>query len=447
MGNSASKEVKTCFSKPELDKVKSFFSLNFPNKNNAMNDLPSFRKELFTTLYEAYEFNLFDFLNKSSQISLKQSLKTFDINAFVLLSEILLKAPHSEEAFQSNYYKNQSYIYLIYDIIKSFPGAFRSGLLDKDIILAIFDYAINLHINLHNEDYKQAVFNRYSKAHMAKYVNKIFENLNIVNAGNLPSNSNHDSKDANKSGLETNSVNKCIDKVLFDAFISEYLISFDCLIRDYFSKLILNNNKTFIYTNNALPTFELGVSNIINTHEFFIFCMANPFISDKKHAYKLYCCNEQGFNVSSVIYSFLGFDGPVTILLSIYNKKTDAKDVVGFFLNNNFKECFENFVGDESCFVFTIEPMLKLYRVNPLSINKNKILYLSSKNHKNTHMKPGIGLGYSYSGYKLWLDMNDPFKQSYFNKFDSVFEEGSPYEEDKAYLNVKKFKFIFRLQT
>ena len=124
--------------------------------------------------------------------------------------------------------------------------------------------------------------------------------------------------------------------------------------------------------------------------------------------------------------------------------KDNNKCVVGMYLNSNFKECFENYVGDDSCFAFQIHPTLKIYKTEPLSSHRNRVLYLSSKNHKNTDMKPGIGLGYSYFGSKIWLDLNNPFKESYFIKSDNVFQEGSPFEENKQYLNVKNI-FYFEL--
>jgi len=422
MGNSSSQPISRCFSNSELERVETFYKEHFTDnkisQNQSMN-LSNFCKSCFQSLSESYKINLQEFLNKAFQIYLKQNYKNFDIKAFTLLSETLIKFNNSEDAFLSNLYNNSSYVFLLYDFIQATPGAFRLGLLQNNIILDIFDYAIGIYINLHDVSVKEGVKIRYDKENLKDYICTIFQSLNIIN--------NYDRNNKN-SIIE-------IEKRLFDIFVSDYLMGFDCLIRDHFTNIILEGNKTNSYYSNSLPIFQLGVSNILSTEEFFLFCMSNPFISNKKFAYKLYCCNEMGFNISSVIYSFLGFDGPVCIFISNLNKD-DTKSVIGLFLNSNFKECFENYVGDDCCFPFMVKPYIKFYKVDPYSVNRNKILYLSSKNHKNTNMKPGIGLGYGYAGSKIWLDMNDPFKQSYFNKNETVYSEGSPFKNEKEILNV-----------
>lgn len=419
MGNSSNTTKSKCFNDSELEKIKKFYENNFKTSTTKDNNDSSVNKisEIFLgKLFLNHSMKLQDYLRKVYQQEVKETYKTFNEKAFLILSEILLKSNNSEEAILSNLYQNQSYIYILYDLIKSSPGAFRSELLNDKIILDIFDYALDIFIELHDESLKKGVRIRYNKDSTRKYLNRIFLNLNIIT---------NDSSDE--------SIN--IEKRHLDIFVSDFLYGFDCLIRDYINSIIMQTNKNNLYFNNSLPTFQFGVSNILSTEEFFVFCLANPFLTNKKHSYKLYCCNEMGFNISSVIYSFLGFDGPICIFISNLNKD-DSKSIIGIFLNSNYKECFENYVGDDCCFPFIISPYLKFYKVDPLSNNRNKILYLSSKNHKNTNMRPGIGLGYGYGGSKIWIDMNDPFKQSYFNKNETVYNEGSPFENEKEMLNV-----------
>ena len=416
MGNTTTK-IKTCFNKTDLQKIDEIYISNFKDENMTQNNLNNLLKDLFGELAVNYKINIFDFLNKSLERQKKQVIKKFDKNCLILLTEFLLKSSTSEDAFLSNIYLNQSYIYIIYDIIKGSPATHKNNaFLDYDIILDIFNFIMSIYVNLHEEFIIEGVKNRYNKEKMICNLTNIFETLSIIDS------------------------NKKINKTNLDNFINENLISVDCLIKDYFTKIMIENNQTNIYPNNSLPTFQFGCSNIVSIDQFFLYCMGNPFLTTKKHAYKLYCCNDNGFNLSSVIYSFLGFEGPITILINHLNKD-DSKTVLGIFLNSNFKECFENYVGDDSCFPFIIQPNLKFYKFYPLSINRNKILYLSSKNHKNTSMKPGVGLGYGYSGSKIWLDLNDLFKKSYFTKNETVFEEGSPFENDKEILNVQ-FLFI-----
>lgn len=421
MGNSSSQINSNSLSKNEADKIQEFYSSKFKQDKTSQNQIKNleiFSKEVFKNLLDSYKINLKEYMNKAYQKALKTSLKEFDLKAFILFCEIILKSTNSEEAFLSSIYQNCSYLYLLYDLTQSSPAEFRSNSIEKEIIENIIDYAIEIYVNLHDESVKEGVKIRCNKENMKKYLNNL-----IAKTINIGSNQRE------------------IEARLFNPFISEYLISFDCLIKDHFNRIILENNKINMFTSNAVPTFQLGVSNIMSTEEFFFFCMANPFVSNRKNAYKLYCCNQMGFNISSVIYSFLGFDGPICIFIS-HLTKDNSKKILGLFLNSNFKECFENYVGDDCCFPFELSPNMKFYKIDPYSVNKNKILYLSSKNHKNTNMKPGIGLGFGYSGAKMWLDMNDPFKLSYFNKNETVYQEGSPFESDKEMLNVFLFLLI-----
>lgn len=411
MGNSNSTINSNLLSKNELEHIQNYFSNNF-QKDDKTNRLEKINKALFIDLQDNYQINLEEYMNKAYQYEFKQTLKNFDLKSFTLFCEFLLKSTESEDAFLAKIYQSCSYLYILYDIIQSCPGNFRSTSIRKEIIDNIIDYAIRIYIDLQDECIKKGVSIRYDKNNMKKYVNSLIG-----------------SKDNNFNQIDI------IDSSTLNLFINENLISFDCLIRDYLCRNILENNKINIYSSNALPAFQLGVSNILSTEEFFFFCMSNPYITNKKYAYKLYCCNEMGFNISSVIYSFLGFNGPVGIFISHLTKE-NSKITLGMFLNSNFKECFENYVGDDCCFPFEVSPKLEFFRVDPYSLNKNKTLYISSKNHKNTNMKPGIGLGYGYSGSKIWLDMNDPFKESYFVKNETVYHEGSPFDNQKEYLNV-----------
>ncbi len=425
MGNSTKINKSKCFNELELEKIKKIYEANFATnsiKDNIEELLSNKISEISLAKFsEIHKIRILDYLKKVYQMEFKENLKTFDEKAYIILSEILLKSNNCEDAVLSNLYHNQSYIYILYDLIKSTPGAFRSEPLNDKIIFDILDFALNIFIELHDDSLKEDVKQRYNKNSTRNYLFQIFKYLNLLK--------NNPSNDLNND----DSIN--IEKRHFDNFLSEYMFGLDCLIRDNINSKIMQTNTNKLYYNNPLPTFQLGVSSILSTEEFFVFCLANPFLSNKKHAYKLYCCNEMGFNISSVIYSFLGFDGPICIFISNLNKD-NSKSTIGIFLNSNYKECFENYVGDDCCFPFIISPYLNFYKIDPLSLNRNKILYLSSKNHKNTNMRPGIGLGYGYSGSKIWIDLNDPFKKSYFNKNESVYHEGSPFENDKEILNV-----------
>lgn len=432
MGNSQYTPQSKCFSEKEVEKISNTYQDNFTNNNNQQNqelsnsqkekNLLNFSKKLFGHLQNNFKIDILGFINKCLEISKRKKIQNFNEEVFLLFAELVLKANNSTDSFMSNYYLNNNYIYIIYDLILNNPNYHRRENLETQIIFDIFDHAIEIYISLHDdEDWKKALKDRYSKEKFFEYLEKIFEEKNLK--------------------IEQNNQN-LLNKELFDNYCTDYLLSFDCLLRDYFSKMLIDNNKLVYYAFNAIPTFQLGVSNILRTHEFFYYCMANPFLVNKKHAYKLYDCNSKGFNISSLIYSFLGFDGPITIFIHTLDNNNN-KCVVGMYINSNFKECFENYVGDDACFVFQIHPVFKMYKSEPLSSNRNRILYLSSKNHKNTDKKAGIGLGYSYFGAKIWLDLNNPFKESYFVKNDNVFQEGGPYEENKTFMNVRNLLFLF----
>ena len=96
----------------------------------------------------------------------------------------------------------------------------------------------------------------------------------------------------------------------------------------------------------SFPIFNEPPSTM-SIYKFFFYCLSNSIISSKHYAFKLYDCKINVYNLSNLVYSFLGFTGPILILVQHHDKTSDDFITFGMFINSNFKECFSNFCGDD----------------------------------------------------------------------------------------------------
>ena len=128
-------------------------------------------------------------------------------------------------------------------------------------------------------------------------------------------------------------------------------------ISNYFLKNYLKNK--FFHIDNDFDLIILipictEPSSILTIDQFLFFCLSNAHIYSKKYAFKLFDCVRNGYNIPNLIYSFLGFDGPVVLFVQHYDMDEKKEYALGAYLNSNFKECYEKFCGDELSFIFHI---------------------------------------------------------------------------------------------
>ena len=151
-----------------------------PRKKKDISNLPQFSKKLFGHLQNNFKIDILQFINKCLEISNEKKISTFNEHVFLLFAELVLKSNNSSDSFMSNIYLNNSNIYIIYDLIYNNPNQHRRNNLEVEIINDIFDHAINIYISLHeDENYKNALVDRYSKEKFINYLDLIFQEKNL----------------------------------------------------------------------------------------------------------------------------------------------------------------------------------------------------------------------------------------------------------------------------
>lgn len=361
-------------------------------------DKNKFNQDIFINL----QTNIISFLQdyyKNKNINLQLDPNNLSDDAIVYLAYVLIKANQNEEDEFNLYFRRPTF-FILNDIIEGKVGNFQkedSFTIDK--LTTMFDFIINIYINKHEKGFVPV----YDKNTLKTYL-----------TNNL------------SSGV--------VDKTTLLNFIDNKLYNLEPFLKSYFKQQLLNNYSILTF----IP-LQTDTSTIMSTDQFLFFCLSNPHIYSKRYAFKLWDCSKNGYNVPNLIYSFLGFDGPVVVFVQHFDLEDGKTYILGAYLHSNFKECFENCCGDDLSFIFTLTPKLHYYKFIG---EYEKICYISSKNQKFLKKDPGIGLGWYNGNYRLWIDSNECFKKSYFTKYDDVFEDGSPFEDPMKMLNVCIYMLI-----
>ena len=409
-------------SEKEKQGVISYTKKYLDQTNNNKFKSEKFFQTVFTYLSKEISSNIIKYLN-SYYIAIKskrkldpnQSLEIIDI---MTLAQILIK---SYLDLDENIYYHKSIILILYDMINGelFFWEKNKDNLDMDLITKIFNFVILIYFNKYakkssklNFDTKE-IFNTEFNANVKEFII-----CNILN----------------KYKLTQDDFNIKINSDQLSEFIEKKLFSLDGFVISYFSTLLFNLEKDPNNENmTSFPIFNEPPSTLSIT-KFFFYCLSNSIISSKHYAFKLYDCKTNGFNLSNLVYSFLGFTGPIIILVQHHDKNLDNFITFGMFINKNFKECFSNFCGDDLSHILILGDKMELLKT--VGDDHEHHCYISSKNQKFQKMKPGIGMGYSSNQIRFWLDANELFSKSYFGKYDDVYEEGSPFEEMEEKLEI-----------
>jgi hypothetical protein len=399
--------------KKDLMKFYNFFY----NKEKKIFNYNKFIENTFLILHQKIKTNLINFLQ--SFYNLKQIKKNinnnnFDLQDFFSIAYLITKI--NTDSNEENYFKKNTF-FILYDIYKGKVNLHKENY-DINDLINIFNFITLLYFNKYSNKNKNLSF---SEDKFDDDYNKEFKIFLLENLKN--------SDDLNES-FENNEINYN----LIENFVSEKLYNLDSFLKHYFNGIFFNKLNDEYYENlSPFPIFNSPPSTI-SIYEFFYYCLSNPQISSKKFAFKLFDTKIAGYNLSDLIYSFLGFTGPVSIFIQHFPKDTKREVILGMFLNSNFKECYEKFCGDDLSNIFFITPRIIKYNCN--GDNKNNILYIQSKSQKFSSKRPGIGMGNRNGEIRFWLDSQELFSKSYFNKYDEVFEEGSPFKEMKEILNI-----------
>jgi hypothetical protein len=385
---------------------------NTPNTSkNTIFNVTQFQNEVFLNLSINSIFFLNDYYIKKGLTRKIDNLEQEDIlNLFYLLT----KANQNDEDDFNIYYRKNSF-FILYDLYLGKVGAFEKETQINLVKLAdVFEFIVQIFINRHYSILKKSEQDLgidYNSNEKKKSIyNFLKENLKC-----------------------TNESEELVDLKSLHNFIDHTLYSLDSFLKNYFKLKFLQIDVTESLLT-SVPVCTEGPSTV-TIDQFLFFVLANPHIGSMKYAFKLYDCQKTGYNIPNLIYSFLGFPGPVIILVKHFDQTSGKETVLGMFLHSNIKECYEKFCGDDLCSIFELYPKMHFYKFVE---DREKICFISSKNQKFSKVSPGIGLGFRYGKCRFWIDSNECFKKSYFNKYDDVFEEGSPFENPEQPLNVRK---------
>ncbi len=414
---------KLSFSDTENSNLNGYYN-KFINEIKCLNT-DKLLSTLFLSLNDKVKLTIVSFLNSYYQYQKEQrvipSLDQLNLMDFITLSHILLKANSDTE---DTLYFKKNIILILYDIIKGKIESYEENKsnLSMDDLLPIFNFVLSIYFNKYakkSKKHQEANGDLFSEEFKEEYKEFLIANI-----------------------IPSESEDKTITLNLLEDFIDNKVFAIDGFIKNYFKVHLYNQEDSPQSVSlNPFPLFNDPPSTI-PTYQFFYFCLSNSNISSNLYAFKLYDCKTQGYNLQNLIYSFLGFTGPIAIFVQNYTEKTNKLMCLGMFINSNFKECYENFCGDSSSFIFTIDPKMNFYKQN--GSDSEHICFISSKSQKFSKSIPGIGMGYRNGEIRFWLDANSLFSKSYFNKYDSVFDDGTPFEELKQKLdigNVEVFGF------
>ena len=399
MGNSSQKlkfDINSAFSKVEIEHLKNLYLKEFNlNKNNQIENSVFNYSKFVNDIFLGVDNQLSSCLVEVGLIKPNEEAKSYE--DYLNLIHFFYKAVSDDKCLLTKAYYNKTYSSIIYDCL---VGKVNSS-----------------------EDY-------FSKENTNKFLAWIFSAyLNVVHQMNSK---------ITKINI-TEEIEEFISIIPTFKSINDlhtYFYNLDSFICGYIRALFLCESSHFSLSHPMGIPIPSEKSKTLSYSQFFIYCLKNPQLFSKQYAYKLFDCSDSGFNLSNIIYSFLGFPNQVLILIHDFDKKTGKDSVIGMFLNSNFKECYESYCGDEFCSIFTFEKDTGIQIYDYIGNNNSNILMINIKNNKYSKRLTGIGLGDLDNESRVWIDGDELFKKSYFTNYDTVFKEGSIYTEDKHYLNV-----------
>lgn len=404
------KSVSSYISLTDKEKEEAIsFAKEYINAEDKSFNADKYFSDTFLILADKIKQNIIPYLNSYYVArGIKRTVQKLEVTDLIFLANILIKANGDCD---DEIYNRKNTILILYDILKGKVRTFEENSSDINIddVLPIFNFALLIYMNKY-----------------AKHSSKMKQNEDFTPEFT------EEIKEFLKSNILTENQPK-ITLSLLEEFIDTKLYAIDSFLKNHFKIMLLNRSSDEYYI--SLLPFPLfnDPPSLVPVYQFFYFCLSNSSISSKSYAFKLYDCKIQGYNLSNLIYSFIGFTGPISIMVQHYDEDQDKVIILGMFINSNFKECYEKFCGDDMSYIFTLDPKMTTYRCVG---DKDKILYICSKSQKFSKSQPGIGMGCRGDQIRFWLDSNELFSKSVFCKYDNTFEEGSPFKEPIEKLNI-----------
>lgn len=394
MGNNKQKSITSSFSTKELDSLNTLFIKEFSSSTQF--DKSKFSNFIFHNKNNNFP-QLIDSLYQSVNVNIDYNLNQF--HYFLFYIHLLLKSNQDSEHLNTKLYYGSNISNIIYDAFSGIPNSYSTSF-SKEILNKFLSWVYSIYHQI-----------------LIYYVNQ----------------SSQSSQSSTKS-QETEFINTLPNFSSMHS-LQIFLYNIEGFIEGYLRSLLLFSIDEFKFTNPFGIPFPTEVSKTISMPRLLTFSLSCSNIFGKKHFYKLFDCSDSGFNLSNIIYSFLGFPDPILIILEDFDKQTGKESIIGIYINSNFKECYESTCGDDLSFLFGFDEN-GYHSYKFIGNQQSKILFISSKNHKYSNKKAGIGFGDDNGEYRFWIDGDDIFKKSYFSKSDSAFQEGSVYDKEKHFFNL-----------
>jgi len=364
-------------------------------------NLPLNGKQLTNFLQNFYE-----------SVNLQRRMKfEFSFEDFSTVAYLLINANDNER--DTLYYKVDTF-YILHDILTGNISSHNEKAFDYRNIKMIFEFFVKIFI-----DYQLPKNKDLAKEHLDESKFDKFLKITL---------SREDQK--KRVMYEKDESNLTVEKEELNKFLKT-LVGLESYLKMNFRLKLFGLDANLFIT--SIPIYY-EPSEILTTDQYLFLCLSNRNLRNYKMAFKFYDTRRDGFYLPNAIFSFMGFEGPIAFFFKHVDEETNKECILGGLVTSNVREFFKDkCCGDENTVLFTFTPKLEFFKVIG---SLEKILYISSNRFNIGEREPGIGFGYYHDQYKFWIDTHDIQHQSYFMKYDDVFEEGSPFEEAFKYLNV-----------
>ena len=354
MGSKTSKVSPDTFTESENESINNLYN---KFQKNSQFDVSSMNEQIFFGL----NLNIINFLNSVYEAKKYSKINFITNDDFVFLAFVLSKINQKDDN-NFNIYFGKSTLQILYDLLMGKFGKCEETL-DIDKFIEILCFSVD-------------IFNSVQKTKL-EFNRKIFSD-------NIKNNLLIDSK---KKSISFESIKNFTDNLFYN--LEPYL-------KQYFIHVFLKDFQNLQFSF-ALPIFTIN-SNFLSIDQYLSFLLLNPHVFGNPYAFKLYDCSKMGFNIPELIYSFLGFGGPVGIFIEHFENIKKQRYILGIYLNSNFKDCYENYCGDDLTFLFSLYPKIEKYKYEGSSKN---ICFLCRRAQNFSKMIPGIGINQFYD--RNWI--------------------------------------------
>ena len=140
-----------------------------------------------------------------------------------------------------------------------------------------------------------------------------------------------------------------------------------------------------------------------------------PFIFHQWH--RIYSSFQDGRSFNRLEYALLGYSGPTVILV-----KTSRQQVLGAFASEAWKDAKGKFYGNADCFLFELDPTVKVYRAKNDG-GKNFMYMHLNHDGPSCHGHPhGLGMGGTLEHPRFFL--TESLEHCSAGYLDKTFHEG-----------------------